>query len=84
MAFQLKSLIFESHQYIKHSFLNTIMPNELKFHVKTSYDNLAKLYTNCFGHMTKMATILVNEKNPLKSSSPEPEDLRAWYVALRM
>ena len=28
---------------------------ELKFHVKTSYDKLAKIYMKYFGHMTKMA-----------------------------
>ena len=27
---------------------------EIKFHM-TTYDWLAKIYTNCFGHMTKMA-----------------------------
>ena len=27
---------------------------ELKFHMKTPYDSLASLYTNCFGHITKM------------------------------
>ena len=32
------------------------MPIELKFHMKTFYDRLVKIYTNCTGHMTKMAT----------------------------
>ena len=31
-------------------------PFELKFHMKTPYDRLAKIYTNCTGHMTKTAT----------------------------
>ena len=30
-------------------------PIELKFHMK-SYDRLANIFTNCSGHMTKMAT----------------------------
>ena len=35
-------------------------PIELKFHMKTPYDKLAKMFTNCFGHMTKMADIPIN------------------------
>ena len=35
----------------------TTGPFELKFHMETPYDRLAKIYTNCTGHMTKMATI---------------------------
>ena len=40
-------------------------PIELKFHMKTPYDRLAKIYTNCTGHMTKMATMPIYGKNPL-------------------
>ena len=29
---------------------------ELEFHMKTPYDRLGQIYTNCTGHMTKMAT----------------------------
>ena len=32
-------------------------PIELKFHVKTPYDKLAKIYTEYFGHLTKMAAM---------------------------
>ena len=44
------------------------MPIELKFHMNTPYDKLAKIFTNCFGHMAKMADILIYMygKNPLK------------------
>ena len=35
----------------------TTWPFELKFHMKTPYDRLAKICTNCTGHMTKMATM---------------------------
>ena len=35
----------------------TAWPFELKFHMKIPYDRLAKIYTNCTGHMTKMATM---------------------------
>ena len=45
--------------------------------MKTPYNKLAKIYTNWFGHMTKMADMLIYGKNPLKkSSSPEPE---GWW-----
>ena len=33
--------------------------------MKTPYDGLAKIYTNCTGHMTKMATMPIYGKNPL-------------------
>ena len=33
--------------------------------MKTPYDRLAKIYTNCNGHMTKMATMPIYGKNPL-------------------
>ena len=36
-------------------FSQTNGPIELKFHVKTSYDKLAKILANHFGHMIKMA-----------------------------
>ena len=41
------------------------MAIELKFHMKTSYDKLAKIYTNCSGHIKKMATTPLYGKNPL-------------------
>ena len=41
--------------------------------MKTPYDRLAKIYTNCTGHMTKMATTPIYGKNPLISSSLEPK-----------
>ena len=43
----------------------TVRPFELKFHMKTPFDMLAKIYTNCSGHMTKMATAPIYGKNPL-------------------
>ena len=54
-------------------FSQTIYPIELKFHVKTPYDKLAKISSKYFCHMTKMAATPIYGKNPLKSSSPEPE-----------
>ena len=47
-------------------FSETTEPNELTFYIETPYDRLAKIYANCFGHMTKMATTSINDKNLLK------------------
>ena len=41
------------------------MPIELKFHMMTPYDRLAKIDTNRASHMTKMATAPIYGKNPL-------------------
>ena len=41
------------------------MPIELKFYIKTPYDRLAKIYTNCFGHIIKMAITPLYIKNSL-------------------
>ena len=50
-----------THQNIVSS--ETTRPFELKFHMKTPYDKLAKIYANYFGHMTKMATRPIYGKN---------------------
>ena len=34
-------------------FSKTTRPIELNFHMKTPYERLAKMYSNCFSHMTK-------------------------------
>ena len=52
-----------THQNIVSS--ETTWPFELKFHMKTPYDKLAKIYAKCTGHMTKMATTPIYGKNPL-------------------
>ena len=59
-------------------FSKTTRPIELKFHMKTPYDRLATIYTNCAGHMTKMATMPINGKNSLLSSSLEPKCQWPW------
>ena len=50
-----------THQNIVSS--ETTGPFELKFHMKTPYGRLAKIYTNCTGHMTKMANMPIYDKN---------------------
>ena len=66
LTFQLRSLILESHQYVKTVFSQTIGSIELEFHVKTPNDKLAKMHAKYFGHMTKMAATPIYGKNPLK------------------
>ena len=38
-------------------FSQTIGPIELKFHVETPHDKIAKIYSKHLGHMTKMAAM---------------------------
>ena len=47
-------------------FSETTWQVELNFHMETPYDRLAKIYANCFCHMTKMATTPIYGKNRLK------------------
>ena len=51
--------------YLNIVFSETTRPIELKFHTTTSYDWLAKICTNCYGHMTKMVTTSIYGKNYL-------------------
>ena len=55
----------------------SIWPIELNFYMKTPYDKLGKIYTNCFGHMTIMADMPIYGKTPLKSSQ-EPGGPCPW------
>ena len=57
LTFQRRSLIGVPLIYKNIVFSETCRQNELNFHMKTPYDKLAKMYTNCFGHMTKMAAM---------------------------
>ena len=64
-------------------FLETTRPIELKFHMMTPYDWLAKIYTNVSGHMTPCPYMV---KTLQISSTLETKDhgLGTWYVALEM
>ena len=46
--------------------------------MKPPYDRLAKIYTNCTGHMTKIATMPIYGKNSLIYSSLEPKGQWPW------
>ena len=81
-----------TYQYVV--FSETTRAIELKIHMKTPYDRLAKINdrlakinTNCFGHMTKMAKLPIYSKNPLNiflSGTKRPMALGNWYVKLGM
>ena len=51
--------------YLNIVFSETTRPMEIKFHMTTPYDWLAKICTHCYGHMTKMATKPIYGKNYL-------------------
>ena len=55
--------VLSTHQNIVSS--ETTRPIKLKFHMKTPYDRLAKIYTSCTANMTKMASTPIYGKNPL-------------------
>ena len=74
--FKRSRLTFDLSAYVAHIgvpsiyqnivFSQTIGPIELKFHVKTPHDKLAKIYAKYIGHMTKMAAMPIYGKNHLK------------------
>ena len=70
---------------LKHCFLTNIGPIELKFHVKTPFDKLAKMYEKYFGHMTKMTATPIYGKKTFKNLLLKNQtacDVGTWYVAL--
>ena len=73
--------------YLNIVFSETTRPMEIKFHMTTPYDRLAKICTNCYGHMTKMATKPIYGKNYLNIFllwNQNANGLGTYYVALRM
>ena len=55
--------------------------------MKTPYDKIAKIYTNCSGHITKMADMSIYGKKSFKNlfrENQKTHDLETWYVALGM
>ena len=53
--------------YLNVVFSETTRPMEIKFHMTTRYDWINKICTNCYGHMTKMATKPMYGKNYLNT-----------------
>ena len=64
--------------YLNIVFSETTRPMEIKFHMTTPYDWLAKFYTNFYGHMTKMATKPIYGKNYLNIFPLEPKRQWPW------
>ena len=77
--FRMSRLTFDlsaksAHIGVPSTFLNIVFsqttslrPIELKFYMATSYNWLAKICTNCYGHMTKMATTPIYGKKYLNN-----------------
>ena len=73
--FQRSSLTFDLSVKVAHigvplTYLNIVFSEttrsiDLKFHMMTPYDWLAKICTNCYSHMTKMAATPIYGKNYL-------------------
>ena len=55
-------------------------PIKAKFHMESWWDGGTKVYSNGHGHMTKMATMPIYDKNLKKSSSPEPKGQWPWKL----
>ena len=93
--FQRSSLTFDLSVKVPHIgdpstclniFSETIRPIELKFHMKTPYDKLVNIYTNCSRHISKMAIAPIYGK-PFKYLllwNQKANGFGTWYVALAM
>ena len=57
---------------------------EAKFYVESPWDEGRKAYSNCLGHMTKMATMPIYGKSfkNLLLCNLKADDLETWYTAL--
>ena len=69
--------------YLNIVFSETTRPIEIQFHMMTPYDWLAIICTNCYGHMTKMATKPIYGKT-VKLWYQNANGLGNYYVALGM
>ena len=63
-------------------FSDNSWPIEIKFHITTPYDWLAKTYTNCDGHMTNMATMPIYGQNSLNLFSTGTKRLLALGLGM--
>ena len=51
--------------------------------MESPWDGGTKVYSNGHGHMTKMATMPIYDKNLKKSSSPEPKRLMTLKLGMQ-
>ena len=69
--------------YLNIVFSETTRPIELKFHMTTPYDWLAKICTNCYGHMPEIAAMPIYGKNSLDifsgTKTPMALGLTMWH-----
>ena len=70
--------------YLNIVFSDNSWPIETKFHMTTSYNWLAKTYTNCYGHMTNMATMPIYGKNFLNLFFSETKNQLALGLVCRI
>ena len=73
----LRSLIFQNSSLF---FSETSGLFETKFHLKAHRRKEMKIYSNTFGHMTKMTAMPMYAKTLQKSSSPEPPARLPWNL----
>ena len=71
--------------YLNIVFSETTRPIKIKIHMTNPYDWLAKICTNFYGHMTKMATKLIYGKNYLNiffsgTKTPMTLGLTMWSL----
>ena len=54
--------------------------------MKTPYDKFTKIYTNCYGHIIKMADIPKYCKKNIKNllHDQKADDIGTWFVTLGM
>ena len=76
-----------AHIGVPLTYLNIVLSEttrsiELKFHMMTPYGWLAKICTNCYGHMTKMATTLIYGKNYLNIFSSGTKTPMAFELTM--
>ena len=85
--FQRSRMMFALSAKVAHIVSQHTGPIEFKFHMKTPYDKLAKIFTKYDGHMTKMAATAIYGKKTFKNlllQKQKASDLETWYVASGM
>ena len=72
MLRRLSSSLYVRSQCSNVFFYETTWPFRVKLHIEQSLEGGTKVCINGQGHMTKMATISIYDKNLYRASSPEP------------
>ena len=72
-----RSLKFNIFKFL---FLRNYLAYEARFYVEPPWDGWTKVWSNGLGHMTKMATMPIYDKNLNKSSTLEPKGWWPWKL----